>query len=99
MPSHAQLQQIYQFWIHEGVIVWNIQTYDPLPAQGGAKTLLQLGTMLPLHHHDHIGPSNQFCGQRIFGIMIGTRRRNLKTWIAGKHLLGGWAAQAILTAK
>lgn len=71
MPGHARLEQLHQIRVHEGVLVRNIEAYDPLSAQRTAEFALQLGAVLLLHHHDQVGPGDQFAAQRIFGVQAG----------------------------
>lgn len=98
VPSNFGSQFLHKLWLHEGVIVRNVQCDNALAAQDFCIFPPQPTEMGLLHDEDDVPPADVPFRDHNPGVGLGACRPNLKTGNTLENLLSGQAPKPILAA-
>lgn len=95
MHPHPRFQQGYQFGLHEGVVVGDVEADDAGGLQVAAKAGLEAAAVDRLHDEDQVGPVQMLGRQGLVRIGGQAGGGGLDARPVGKHPLRRGGAQAI----
>ena len=98
MPLHLDLEQSDKLWLHEFIIVRNVEAHKARLIHRPFVFFLELGPVSSFHHKNGVCPGNQLVRKRIFRIIIRSGRAYFMPRPVTENLLRSRAAKAVLAA-
>ena len=80
ISGHLCLQQCDERWVHECIVVWNIQTDQAFALERRSVSGLYFRAMRLFHDEDDVGPFDQFGGQGVLGVVVRAGGRDFDVW-------------------
>ena len=84
--------------IHVLVLIWNVETNQPLASYGRRKRSPQVDGVSVLHHEDHVRPLHVPRGYRSPRLIVGADGAHLMSALFSENRLGGSATALIVCA-
>lgn len=98
MLRDFDLEKAYQHRVHELVVIRDVQANDSLIGKARLELGREFVAVSPLHDEDQVSPNEELRRNGILSIVVKTSRGRLDPRPIGKHVLGRWATEPVLTA-
>jgi hypothetical protein len=98
MPRYSYFKYPNERRVHVFIVIRYLEADQPLAEERLSVFSQYLVTMDLIHDEYDVGPPDLFVIERVAGVVVGARGRNLEVLPCREHLLGGGTAQLVLTA-